>query len=415
MFPVCETARLTRLSVIAVCIIFSAAAGNAQTPAGMSRAQAYGRVEALTELGRRMFLDPSLSASGKMSCASCHSPLDAFGPPNALAVQPGGDDMQQLGMRAVPSLKYLQTTPQFTEHFFDSDDAADDSIDNGPTGGLTWDGRVDRGRDQARIPLLSPFEMANGSPAEFLARLRGRAYADDIRRIFDDAVLDDPDKAFAAALEAFEVFQQSPAQFYPYSSKYDAYLAHKAELSDQEHRGLALFEDPAKGNCARCHVSSPGKDGTPPQFTDYGLVAIGVPRNTAIPANVDPSFFDLGLCGPLRSDLRDRAEYCGRFKTPTLRNTATRRVFFHNGIFHTLREVIAFYAQRDTNPEKWYPREADGRVYKFDDLPVAYHTNVDMEPPFGGHPGDEPTLSDAEVDDVIAFLRTLTDGFQTEP
>ncbi|MBV8335182.1 MAG: c-type cytochrome [Alphaproteobacteria bacterium] len=411
MFPFCEPACLTRVSVIVVCIIFSAAAGNAQTPAGMSRVQVYGRVAALTDLGRRMFIDPSLSASGKMSCASCHSPLDAFGPPDALSVQPGGGDMQQLGMRAVPSLRYLQATPQFAEHFFDSDEAADDSVDNGPTGGLTWDGRVDRGRDQARIPLLSPFEMANWKPAEFLARLRGAAYAGDIRDIFGDTALDDPDKAFAAALEAFEVFQQSPAEFYPYTSKYDAYLAHKTELSDQERRGLTLFEDPAKGNCARCHVSTPGKDGTPPQFTDYGLVAIGAPRNTAIPSNADPSFFDLGLCGPLRTDLRHRAEYCGRFKTPTLRNAATRRVFFHNGIFHTLREVIAFYAQRDTNPEKWYPREADGRVHKFDDLPVAHQANVDMEPPFGGHPGDEPALFDAEIDDVIAFLQTLTDGF----
>jgi cytochrome c peroxidase len=415
MFLFCEPACLIRLSVILVCIIFSAAAGDAQTPAGMSRAQVYGRVEALTGLGRRMFNDPSLSASGRMSCASCHSLLDAFGPPNALSVQPGGGDMHQLGLRAVPSLRYLQATPQFTEHFFDSDDAADDSVDNGPTGGLTWDGRVDRGRDQVLIPLLSPFEMANRSPADFVGKLREAAFAGEVRRVFGDAVLDDPDKAFAAALEAFEVFQQSAAEFYPYSSKYDAYLAHKAELSEQERRGLALFEDPTKGNCARCHVSSPGKDGTPPQFTDYGLVAIGVPRNNAIPANADPSFFDLGLCGPLRSDLRDRPEYCGRFKTPTLRNTATRRVFFHNGIFHTLREVIAFYVERDTNPQKWYPRDADERVHKFDDLPAAYQGNVDMEPPFGGHPGDQPTLSDAEIADVIAFLHTLTDGFKAEP
>ena len=71
-----------------------------------------------------------------------------------LAVQLGGKDMRQPGMRAVPSLKYLQVVPQFTEHYFESDDEGDDSIDNGPTGGLTWDGRVDRGRDQARIPLL---------------------------------------------------------------------------------------------------------------------------------------------------------------------------------------------------------------------------------------------------------------------
>jgi cytochrome c peroxidase len=283
--------------VLVICTVLSAGTAGAQEPADLSRAQVYSRVEALTALGRRMFVDPSLSTSGNMSCASCHSPLDAFGPPNSLSVQLGGKDLQQSGIRAVPSLKYLQVTPQFTEHFFDSDDAADDSIDNGPTGGLTWDGRVDRGRDQARIPLLSPFEMANQDPAEFVARLRRTTYAGEFRPIFGDTVLAEPDKAFEAALEAFEVYQQGRNEFYPYSSKYDGYLAGKAEFTAEERRGLSLFEDPAKGNCARCHLSAPGKDGTPPQFTDYGLVAIGASRNTTIPANKDPSFFDLGLCG----------------------------------------------------------------------------------------------------------------------
>jgi cytochrome c peroxidase len=398
-----------------VCGVVAIGAATAQEPTGLSRAEVYRRVEALTALGREMFFDASLSASGKMSCASCHSPLDAFGPPNALPVQPGGKDLDQLGLRAPPSLKYLQATPQFTEHFFDSDEAGDDSLDNGPTGGLTWDGRADRGRDQARIPLLSPLEMANRSPAELVTRLIRTAHADEFRRIFGKEIFAEPGAAFSAALEALEAFQQSPADFYPYSSKYDAYLAGKAELSEQERRGLALFEDAGKGNCARCHVSRPGKDGTPPQFTDYGLVAIGVPRNPAIRANGDPGFFDLGLCGPLRTDLRDRAEYCGRFKTPSLRNVAGRRVFFHNGLFHTLQEVMAFYAQRDTNPEKWYPRDAEGRVRKFDDLPAAYHANVDTERPFGGHPGGAPALSENEIDDVIAFLETLSDGFATGP
>jgi cytochrome c peroxidase len=415
MFPFCEPVRLLWMAVVVVCGLFAVGTSGAQEPPGMSRAQVYRRVEALTALGRKMFFDPSLSGSGKMSCATCHSPAEAFGPPNALPVQPGGKDLRQLGMRAVPSLRYLQATPQFTEHFFDSDDAADDSIDNGPTGGLTWDGRVDRARDQARIPLLSSFEIANEIPADFVAKLRRTAYAGEFGPIFGDEVLAKPETAFAAALEAFEVFQQEPAEFYPYSSKYDAYLARKAELSDQERRGLALFQDPAKGNCARCHVSVRSKDGTPPQFTDYGLVALGVPRNTPIPSNGDPDFFDLGLCGPLRTDLRGRAEYCGRFKTPSLRNTATRRVFFHNGIFHSLRQVLEFYAQRDTNPEKWYPRDGDGRVRKFDDLPAAYHANIDAEPPFGGRPGDRPALSDDEIDDVVAFLQTLTDGFSAEP
>jgi cytochrome c peroxidase len=70
--------------------------------------------------------------------------------------------------------------------------------------------------------------------------------------------------------------------------------------------------------------------------------------------------------------------------------------------------------QRDTNPEKWYPRDANGNVRKFDDLPAAYRVNVDVEPPFGGHPGDRPALSDDEIDDVVAFIRTLTDGFLPE-
>ena len=412
--PFCEPSRLLRTTVLVICAVLAAGAAGAQEAAPPSRAQVYGRVAALTAIGRRMFVDPSLSASGKMSCASCHSPLHAFGPPNSLSVQLGGKDLQQSGIRAVPSLKYLQAAPQFTDHFFDSDDAADDSVDNGPTGGLTWDGRVDRGRDQGRIPLLSAFEMANRDPAEFAARLRCTPYAGEFRPIFGDTVLADPEKTFEAALEALEVYQQSSAEFYPYSSKYDSYLAGKAELTAQERRGLSLFEDPAKGNCARCHVSARGKDGTPPQFTDYGLVAIGAPRNAAIPANQDPSFFDLGLCGPLRGDLRDRAEYCGRFKTPSLRNVATRRVFLHNGSFHTLRQVMEFYVQRDTNPEKWYPRDANGNARKFDDLPAAYRVNVDVEPPFGGHLGDRPALSDDEIDDVVAFMRTLTDGFLPE-
>ncbi len=380
--------------------------------ADLSRAQAYARAAQLEALGRVLFADPSLSASGQIACATCHDPQRSFGPPNGLAVQLGGKDLRQPGIRAVPSLKYLQVIPQFTEHYYESDDEGDDSIDNGPTGGLTWDGRVDRGRDQARIPLLSPFEMANDDAAAVVATVRGVSYAGMLRKIFGDTILDDDDKAFAAITEALEVFQQDYREFYPYSSKYDAYLAGRAVLTKQEAHGLALFNDPNKGNCGNCHRSLRGKDGTPPQFTDYGLIAIGVPRNRDIPANRDPNFFDLGACGPLRTDLASHPEYCGRFVTPTLRNVALRQTFFHNGAVHSLREAIAFYVERDTDPGKWYPRDATGRVQKFDDLPPLYRENVNMEPPFGGHPGDPPTLSAGEIDDVIAFLNTLTDGYE---
>ena len=115
-------------------MILTAALGQVGPPA-MSRDQAYQRSRTLAELGRKLFFDPALSSSGKLSCASCHDPAFAYGPPNALPVQRGGKDMQQWGRRAVPSLKYLQIIPQFTEHYFDSDVSGDDSVDGGPTGG----------------------------------------------------------------------------------------------------------------------------------------------------------------------------------------------------------------------------------------------------------------------------------------
>jgi cytochrome c peroxidase len=402
------------LWMLLCCVHGAASAGAQANDAGLTRPQAYARAAQLEALGRALFADPSLSASGQLACATCHDPGHAFGPPNALPVQLGGKDMRQPGIRAVPSLKYLQVVPQFTEHYFESDDEGDDSIDNGPTGGLTWDGRVDRGRDQARLPLLSPFEMANRDAADVVAKVRNGSHAEDLRRIFGGTIFDDPDKAFAAVTEALEVFQQNSRDFYPYSSKYDSYLAGRVALTEQEARGLALFNDPHKGNCGNCHRSIRGRDGTPPQFTDYGLIAVGVPRNRAIPANADADFFDLGACGPLRTDLSGRSKYCGRFRTPTLRNVSLRTSFYHNGAVHSLREAVAFYVDRDTDPGKWYPRDVTGRVQKFDDLPQPYRDNVDMEPPFGGRPGDPPALSPSEIDDVVAFLNTLTDGYERE-
>lgn len=379
--------------------------------ATMSRAEARQQAARLSALGRALFFDPALSASGQMACATCHDPSHAFGPANALPVQLGGGDLRQPGLRAVPSLKYLQVVPQFTEHFFDNEDDADESVDNGPSGGLMWDGRADSGHAQASFPLLSPFEMGNATPDQVVANALRAGYGPQLQAIYGAGIVDDPKASFTGLMKALEVFQQDYRTFYPYSSKYDAYLAGKAVLTPQEARGLKLFNEPTKGNCAACHVSQRGNDGTPPQFTDFGLIAIGVPRNPAIPANADPSYFDLGLCGPLRTDLQDRADYCGLFRTPSLRNVATRQTFFHNGAFHDLRKVVQFYVQRDTNPERWYPHDPDGSVRKFDDLPAVYHANLNVDPPFDRQRGEAPALSETEIDDVVAFMRTLTDGY----
>jgi cytochrome c peroxidase len=399
------------LRILACSLLILGFGSTAMAQQGISRSSVYRQVSVLAELGRKLFFDPGLSASGQLSCASCHDPANAYGPSAARAVEPGGRDMRQAGFRAVPSLRYGQVTPHFSEHFFDNDDEPNAGVDNGPTGGLTWDGRVDRARDQARLPLLSPSEMANESPAAVVAHVRKSTYAGLLRDAFGVAIFDNTEKAFAGILRALEAFEQRPAEFYPYSSRYDAWLARKAALNAQEMRGLAAFNDPAKGNCARCHPSARGADGTPPQFTDYGFVALGVPRNMDIPANKDAAFRDLGLCGPLRTDLGDHPEYCGMFKTPTLRNVALRQSFFHNGVFHSLKEALGFYAERDTDPGKWYRRNPDGVVQKFDDLPARYHTNINIEPPFDRHADDPPVLSAQEIDDIIAFLQTLTDGY----
>jgi cytochrome c peroxidase len=317
--------------------------------------------------------------------------------------------MQRWGIRAVPSLRYLQVIPQFAEHSFDADITGDDSVDNGPTGGLTWDGRVDRGREQARIPLLSAYEMANNSEEQVVAAAENRPYSEELKKLSGDS--EDSGAVFRTILEALEVWQQDSKEFYPYNSKYDAWLAGKAGLSDAESRGLKLFLDSKKGNCARCHIATRGVDGTPPQFTDYGFAALGVPRNSRIPANLNPRWYDLGLCGPERTDLRNKDEYCGLFMTPSLRNVAMRRAFFHNGAIHTLKEAVAFYVQRDTDPEKWYPLSSAGTILKFNDLPPKYRGNVERGAPFGGHPGDMPVLSDHDIDDIVAFLQTLNDGY----
>ncbi len=409
------TAAVVAAPSFAAAVVAAPAAPAAPVKVGMSApfyADSFEKapsVAAMTALGRALFFDKSLSASGRMACATCHDPAHAFGPPNELAVQLGGRAARSPGLRAVMSLMYGQNVPPFTEHAFE--DEGDDSIDQGPTGGRTWDGRAQSAHEQARLPLFSPFEMANTGEEVVVAKVERSANATQFRAVFGDKVFEDRALALKGVLMALETFQESPVDFYPYTSKYDAWLRHQATLTAQEARGLAAFNDPGKGNCARCHPSDV-RGGAFPQFTDFGYVGVGVPRNAAIPANADPLYVDLGLCGPLRTDLADKKEYCGLFRTPSLRNVALRKVYFHNGVVRDLTKAVRFYAERDTRPEKWYPRAADGTVRMFDDLPRAYWGNLDHEPPFDRHRGDPPPLTEGDIQDLVAFLKTLSDGYR---
>jgi cytochrome c peroxidase len=256
--------------------------------------------------------------------------------------------------------------------------------------------------------------MANRNVAAMVSRVAASAYADRFRKAFGADIFARPDDAFAALSEALQRFQLDDPSFQPYDSKFDQYLGGKLALNAKERRGFELFSDPEKGNCASCHIAQPGANGAHPLFTDFGFQALGVPRNSEIPANAKSDYYDLGLCGPLRTDQSSEKSYCGLFKTPSLRNVATRGAFFHNGRFHTLSEALHFYVERDTSPRKWYPSQSDRRT--FDDLPAEYQDNVNrINAPMNNHKGGRPVWSDADVDDVIAFLKTLNDGYRDTP
>ena len=387
-------------------------------------------LSAMAQVGRSLFHDPALSGSGRQSCASCHDPAHHYAPAGPAAVALGGTDLTRDGLRAVPTLTYLETRPNFS---IGPDDAetetattpsataigphgaktaqnnAASAVNMVPQGGLFWDGRADTLQQQANGPLFNPDEMAS-SRAIVLARLKHGPYAPMLRRLGGPAVASSDNLLLAEALFAIARYQIEDPAFHPYASPYDDWLEGRLRMTPAQHRGYLLFNDPAKGNCAACHPDRPKPDGTPPLLTDHQFEALGVPRNRSLSANRDPAFHDLGLCGPVRTDMATRADMCGLFVTPTLRNTATRHAFFHNGIYHTLNEVLDFYVLRDVAPERIYPKDANGQILRQDDLPPAYRTNLDItDAPFDRHPGDAPALTPRERQDIIAFLRMLTD------
>lgn len=389
-------------------------------------------LSAAAEVGKQLFFDRGLSASGEMACATCHDPAHAYGPANDLAVQLGGPRGTSPGLRAVPSLRYKEFTPGYR----DTLDNPDGFSIPGPGGGFAWDGRADSLAEQAQAPLTSPFEMANTGAADVVARLRRSTSAPAFVRAFGDAALASVDVAYEKLRLALQSFQIEDPSFHPYSSRYDLHLYGRpgGELTAAEARGLKVFKDEKTGNCSGCHLADASQDdGAPPQLTDYSFEAIGVPRNPQIPANRDRAHVDLGLCGPLRTDHTQLDEECGLFKTPTLRNVAVRRAFFHNGVMHTLEQAVRFYNTRDTRPELWYPTLgghakakpdpdfptyglvtkpfAGGKVQKFDDLPARHRKNLDNQLPLDGRAaGARSPMTEQQVNDLICFLRTLTDA-----
>ena len=278
-----------------------------------------------------------------------------------------------------------------------------------------------------------------------IEKLKGRPYLADFTALYGAEVLNDPHTALQRMGQALAAFETESSKFHPFTSKYDYWLKGQATLTDQELRGLGLFNNPTKGNCSACHPSTSGDGVTPALFTDFSFDNLGLPRNLKIPSNGSATapaytpinssdgittYYDLGICGPLRDNgTLNLSGICGQFKVPTLRNIALTAPYFHNGQFATLSKAIGFYVRRDTNPEQFYPTAADGSVTKFNDLPSLYGgqfiVNINLpgsdagylgnvntgEIPYNRVLGDQPALDADEINDMITFLCTLTDGY----
>ena len=336
-------------------------------------------------LGALVFADPSLSTPAGQGCADCHAPSTAFRDPESDHTTSMGVVAGRFGARNAPSAMYARYVPPL--HY--------DAAIHGWVGGLFWDGRASSLEQQAGMPMLHPLEMNNPDKASVVRAIRRASYAGQFRDVFGADALDDVDAAFGHVTEALAAYERT-ATFTPFSSKYDRYLAGQATLAADEQRGLAIFEDPRRGNCASCHPSRPGADGAPPMFTTFGYANLGIPRygNSKFfvqppPLNPDGDrYVDHGLMTTVGDPAQD-----GKFRVPTLRNVARTAPYGHNGYFENLQYMVDFLATRDVG-------SADPAVkWAAPEVPAT----VDRE--HVGHLG----LSPRDIDDVVAFLGTLTD------
>ncbi|MBC8317605.1 MAG: cytochrome-c peroxidase [Desulfobulbaceae bacterium] len=333
-------------------------------------------------LGKLLFFEKSLSTPPGQDCSACHDPEIAFADPlTGLPVSKGARP-GLFGNRNDMTVSYAAFVPPL--HFNKGEDVW--------VGGLFWDGRVNSLAEQAQGPPLNPLEMANPDTLTIVEKLRQLSYASLFIEVYGSEALSTPDLAFDNMADAIAAYEMTP-EVNPFSSKYDHWLRGEAELSEQELRGLKLFDDEEKGNCAACHPSRPEEDGTPPLFTDFTYDNLGTPRNPenpfySLPPELNPdgfSFIDLGL----GKTVNDPAQN-GKFRVPTLRNVAITAPYLHNGVYKTLFNVLAFYNTRD--------------VSCWPDPEVAENVNREEL--------GNLKLTNQELEDLVVFLETLTDGWE---
>lgn len=243
-------------------------------------------------LGKKLFFDPILSADNTQSCASCHSPQNAFTDSARFSI--GIDGLA--GNRN--SMPLFNMAWNYDELFF-------------------WDGRAFSLEHQALEPVTNPIEMHNTWETVVSRLQQSNEYPELFQAAFGDSPI--TKELTTKAIAQFERTLISA------NSKFDRYLLGEATLTPQEQNGLNVFMDETRGDCFHCHGNPNNPLWTDNIFHNNGL---------------DATFADLGL-GEISGDPADN----GKFKSPSLRNLAFSAPYMHDGRFNTLDEVINHYSE----------------------------------------------------------------------
>ncbi|XXF78794.1 cytochrome c peroxidase [Myxococcaceae bacterium GXIMD 01537] len=312
------------------------------------------------KLGEKLFLDKRLSVDDSVSCSTCHEPAKGFVDGKALSE---GVKAQKLTRNSPTVLNALFNATQF------------------------WDGRVATLEEQAKLPILNPREMGMPSPEAVEAKVRAiPEYAAEFRRVFGREVAYDD---LAAAIAAFERTQYSG------NAPFDRFIMGDASAIDPAaKRGWALFN--GKARCNECHAGN----AVSPLFSDQRFHNIGIAAQKqdfvrlaregleVVRTGDEKQIDELALnsrFGELGRFLVTKDENdIGAFKTPTLRNVAITAPYMHDGSLATLWDVVDHYNKGGVaNPY------LDGGMQRLG-------------------------LLEPEIDDLVAFLNTLTDERYTE-
>jgi len=345
-------------------------------------------------LGKKLFFDTNLSTPAGQSCAVCHGPDVGWTGPDEDINEAGavyeGAVLGRFGDRKPPASAYAGDSP-ILHH-------------DGTkwVGGMFWDGRAtgwtlgDPLAEQALGPFLNPAEQNNASPQVVIDKVLASSYKNLFLQVCTDPGTAARYECIGRAIAAYE----RSSEVSQFTSKYDYWLKGQARLTGQEQWGLALFR--GKGKCAACHVE--------PLFTDFTYDNLGVPKNPMNPFYGMPynsageNWVDTGLGGFLEAAGYPATVYeaeRGKQKVPTLRNVDLRpfkkfvKAFGHNGYFKSLEEIVHFYNTRDVSGAGWPLPE------------VAVNINTAEMGNLGLNHGEELA--------IVAFLKTLSDGFTPKP